>query len=117
MVEEMEELEDDREIDLVQLESAMRKNNSRRSPYPTLIIEVQALPPSSSDPETMKNIYHPSLLSDDDDDLSKRGVLNDIVSRLEGVFAKSAALHKNLKKKNTIVAGDSFYASIGKVSQ
>ena len=52
---------------------------------------------------------------DDDNDLARRGVLKDIVVKLESIFAKSAAIHKknDIKTENS---EDSFYKALGRVS-
>jgi len=112
IIEELEQFEEEGMIDVNKVEGLRRRNQARRSPYPTLIVEVQASPPgensgSSSGP--------PQSVSDDDDDLSRRGVLKDIVVKLESIFAKSAAIHK----KNDVKPGndeDSFYKAIGRTS-
>ena len=99
------------EMDLDKIENTKRKNQARRSPYPTLIIELQTAPPGEGDASLP---FHVSI-SDDDDDLSKRGVLKEIIMKLESVFAKSAVLHKNDEIK-TKMNDDTFYSAIGRVS-
>ncbi len=114
IIDELEEIEEDGMLDLNKVEGMRRRNQARRSPYPTLIIEVQASPPGENDINDRKS--PPQSASDDDDnDLSRRGVLNDIVLKLESIFAKSAAIHKknDIKEENS---EDSFYKAIGRVS-
>lgn len=116
ILEEMEKFESDGEVDLNKMDRMKRKNQARRSPYPTLIVEIQASPPPTQEEEEDRRSGLSSLpISDDDDDLAKRGVLKDIVLKLESIFAKSAALHKRteIKKENS---EDSFYSAIGRVS-
>lgn len=108
----MEQFNKDGKVDVDAIERSRRRNYARRSPYPTLVIEVQVAPPTPM--EEQGTIYHPSLISDDDD-LEKRGVLKDIVMKLESIFAKSAALHKKTETQKPKTE-DSFYSAIGEVS-
>lgn len=111
IIEELERLEADGEIDINQMEEIKRRNNARRSPYPTLIVELQATPPIPVDAS-----YDPiPSLTDDEDDLTKKGVLKDIVVKLETIFAKSAVLHKKTEIKKS-GGEESFYDAIGTVA-
>ena len=86
-----------------------RRNHARRSPYPTIIIEIQAAPPLSE--EEMKHVANNNS---SDDDLERQGLLNEIVTKLESIFAKSAALHKKMDEKKD--SDDELFDSIGNVS-
>ncbi len=107
MMEQVDELEP-KNIEK-EIEKKARMNNARRSPYPTVVIEIQAAPPSAED--DMREQIVPE--SGDDGDLESRGVLKEIVSKLESIFAKSAALHKKMDGKNR---DDILFDSIGNVS-
>ena len=110
IIEELEKFEAEGEIDLNLVEQTKRKNQARRSPYPTLIIELQATPPIPVDAT-----YDPiPSLTDEEDDLTKRGVLKDVVGKLESIFAKSAVLHKKTEIKKS--GEDAFYDAISTVS-
>jgi len=107
IMEQMEKEDKDGEIDLNKIEQLNRRNHARRSPYPTLIIEVQASNPDADVTEfPTPGPYNNVPMSDLDDDLSKRGVLEEIVRKLELIFAQSAAIdaHKGMlldeKEKN-----------------
>jgi len=56
-----------------------------------------------------------SVSCNDYNDLARRGVLKDIVVKLESIFAKSTAIHKknDIKTENS---EDSFYKALGRVS-
>ena len=125
MIEELEQMEKEGEMDMNKINIMRRKNQARRSPYPTLIVEVQASPPQFIDEDSYRRLGGSSSgssppdsslpPSDDDDDLARRGVLQSVVLKLESIFAKSAALHKRteVKEENS---EDSFYNAIGRVS-
>jgi hypothetical protein len=89
------------------LEQMERKNLARRSPYPTLIIEVKSEPKSIEEEqkriEEEKSVDRVDMVSD----------LSDVVKQLEAIYAKSAAMHKGSDKPSD----DLFYKSIGYVSQ
>lgn len=80
-----------------------RRNRARKSPYPTLIIEVKAGPPSE-DLSPNRN--------DKNNKVELVGALDDVVKRLESIYAMSAALHKRGKDNSE----DIFFNAIGTVS-
>jgi hypothetical protein len=88
------------------LEQMERKNLARRSPYPTLIIEVKSEPKSIEEEqkrvEEEKSVDRVDMVSD----------LSDVVKQLEAIYAKSAAMHKGSDKPSD----DLFYKSIGYVA-
>lgn len=79
-----------------------RKNRARKSPYPTLVIEVKAEPQSEDVIMEKKETNKVELV----------GALDDVVKRLESIFAMSAAMHKRGKDGNE----DMFFNAIGLVS-
>lgn len=126
IIEELEQFEREGEMDMNKIHIMRRRNLARRSPYPTLIVEVQASPPQFIDGDSYRRLGGSSSGSspldsslptsdDDDDDLARRGVLQDVVLKLESIFAKSAALHKRteVKEENS---EDSFYNAIGRAA-
>jgi hypothetical protein len=119
MIEELEEMEREGEMDMNKINLMRRRNQARRSPYPTLIVEVQASPPQFINEESYRRLGgsppDSSSPSDDDDDLSRQGVLENVVLKLESIFAKSAALHKRTEVKEED-SEDSFYNAIGRAS-
>lgn len=78
-----------------------RKNRARKSPYPTLVIEVKAEPQSEDVIMEKKETNKVELV----------GALDDVVKRLESIFAMSAAMHKRGKDGNE----DMFFNAIGLV--
>ena len=89
------------------LEQMERKNLARRSPYPTLIIEVKSEPKPVEEEQNIveeeKRVDRVDMVSD----------LSDVVKQLEAIYAKSAAMHQRSDKPSD----DLFYKSIGYVSQ
>ena len=108
LMEEFEKMEQENIEEEVQ--KMTRLNNARRSPYPTIIVEIQAAPPLSE--EEMK--YQAKNNGDNDDDLERQGLLSEIVTKLESIFAKSAALHKKMEEKKD--SEEELFDSIGNVS-
>lgn len=79
-----------------------RKNRARKAPYPTLVIEVKAEPQPAEDVKGKKANNKVELV----------GALDDVVKRLESIYAMSAAMHKRGKDSNE----DIFFNAIGLVS-
>ena len=107
----MQTEDEEGEIDLNMQEYKERRLAARRSPYPSIVIEVRStprpdfsapLPPPPSGPES------PERLDDDDDGdyIADRKITPDFIQQLETLFTKSAYV-KDEKKK------DEFYGSIG----
>lgn len=104
-------------IDVNQMELEKRRNRARRSPYPTLIVETKSSPPVTDGGQASSRGggSAPSAGGREDlhNDLEERGVLTDIVKKLESIFAKSAAIHK---KAEINKGEDAFYKALGSVS-
>ncbi len=92
--EEVSRMEKEGDMTDKQKEILEKKNRARQSPYPTLIVEVKANPQPT----------HPPTRFEGDG-------MDDIVQKLESIYAMSAALHT--KSENT--KEDIFYNAIGTV--
>ena len=101
MMEEFEQFEHD-SIEK-EVERITRLNNARRSPYPTIVIEIQATPPLSEE----------EIKAQECNKSDNTEVLREIVKKLESIFAKSAAIHKKMEGKDSV---DDLFDSIGNVS-
>lgn len=92
--EEVKRMEGDGDMTEKQKQMLEKKNRARRSPYPTLIVEVKAEPAL-----TKKTIRF------------EGDGMDDIVKKLESIYAMSAALHK----KSESTQEDIFYNAIGAI--
>ena len=103
----MKHEEEEGEVDLNLQEYKKRRDEARRSPYPSLIVEVQSTPPpdfgaaKKAAEEEMKAVTAAAEESNPDDD-----VTSDDVKKLEALFGMSAATKK---------ADDPFYDALGEV--
>ena len=98
------------EIDINAEEKADRKDRARRSPYPSLVIEVKSTPPGIVTPPPGKTeiSYTENLV----EEIQEQGASKDIIVRLEKLFAQSAKLRTTEEPEGE----DAFYKAIGKVS-
>jgi len=78
-----------------------RKSRARKSPYPTLIIEVKA-----------EKLPEDSKEKSKDNKVKTMGSLDDVVKKLESIYAMSAAMHSREKGNRE----DIFFNAIGLVS-
>ena len=115
----MQEEEDEGEVDLNLQEYQKRKMIARRSPYPSVVLEVRATPPpdfSKAPPPGPQIPTNVELDSDDDFDLGYKDeeVTSDFVNKLEALFSKSAHI-KDEKSgdEEGKPTKDKFYDSIG----
>ena len=104
---EMKKEDEDGEVDLNVKEYIERRDRARRSPYPTVVIEVRATPPpdfgNNSPPA-------PDVVSPGTEEMgSAEGVSKEAVQKLEALFGQSAAIAPKR-------SDDAFYDAIGKVS-
>ena len=103
------------EVDLNLQEYKKRRDEARRSPYPSVIVEVMSMPPpdfgtrgdaaAATEVASTGNAGSGSMVEGGDSD-----VTSDDVRRLEALFAMSAA-----KKSNS--ADDPFYDALGEVRE
>ena len=102
----MKHEEEEGEVDLNLQEYKKRRDEARRSPYPSLIVEVQSTPPpdfgaaKKAAEEEVKAVTAAEESKPDDD------VTSDDVKKLEALFGMSAATKK---------ADDPFYDALGEV--
>jgi len=92
----MQHEEEDGEVDVKIQEYKKLCNEARRSPYPSLILEVKSMPAPDFDVHTSDKV--------DGDD----GVTSEDVKKLEALFSMSAA-----KKPSSV--DDPFYDALGEV--
>ncbi len=89
------------EIDLHLQEYKKRRDEARRSPYPSVIVEVQGTPPPDFNAAPKSEIQMVGVDRDD-------SVTSEDVRRLEALFSMSAATKKS---------DDDFYDALGEVSR
>lgn len=98
--------EEEGEVDMNLQDYKKRRDEARRSPYPSVIVEVQSCPPpdfgSRRDEAVMEAAAQDMAAADKD-------VTSEDVKKLEALFGMSAA------KKSTS-ADDPFYDALGEVS-
>jgi len=115
---EMKKEEEEGEVDLNLKAYKEHRKRARQSPYPSVILELKALPP----PDFLENPSHPQTSSDAkpavtpvEPDASKMGsVTKEDLKKLEILFGQSAATNE-VSKLEGGTKEDSFYDSIGKV--
>jgi hypothetical protein len=112
---ELQNEEQDGEVDLNLKEYKERRLMARRSPYPSVVVEVRSIPapdfssaeqpaPFPSGPQTPENI------EDDDDTVeSDQDITSDFVHQLEALFSKSA----HMKDEESNKKKDDFFNAIG----
>lgn len=101
---ELQEEEDEGEVDLNLQEYKQRRLQARRSPYPSIVVEVRAMPPPEFTPPPPSGPEKPCDVEDDEEPSAADEVEinSDFVNQLEALFSKSS-LEKD---------GD-FYANLG----
>ena len=108
ILQEMMEEEERGEVD-VNLQNYKRKKElARRSPYPTVVVEVLATPPPDNySPPSEENDPQQQQLQQPDSDVS-----GEDVRRLEALFGKSAAFDHPAKNVSPEEQEDAFYDAI-----
>ena len=96
---DLKEEDDEGEIDLNLQEYKERRLQARRSPYPSVVVEVRSVPPPDFTPPPPSGPEKPKSVEVDD---SKVEINSEFVQQLEALFSKSS-LHKD----------GGFYESIG----
>ncbi len=109
----MKHEDEEGEVDINLQEYKQRRDEARRSPYPSIIIEVQSTPPpdfgsrSSARPKPPSPATRPPFFAEASDGEKDPTVTSDDVKRLEALFGMSAA---------TKSSDDMFYDALGEVS-
>jgi hypothetical protein len=114
---ELQNEEQDGEVDLNLKEYKERRLLARRSPYPSIVVEVRSMPPpdfSSAEPRFPSGPQTPENIEDDDDDDddivdSDQDITSDFVQQLEALFSKSA----HMKDEQSNKKRDDFFDTIG----
>jgi len=110
IMEEMKKEEEEGEVDLNLKEYKERRLQARRSPYPTLVLEVRATPP----PDFGKNPPPPATELEQKEK-EEGQVTSEDIQKLEALFGKTAALDhpaaQNVEDEDD--DDDDFYAKIG----
>lgn len=111
LLQEMKEEEEAGEVDVHYQEYKQKRLLARRSPYPTVVIEVRSVPPPdfSSSPRPPM----PSSSSSSNED-AKESISSADVQRLEALFGKSAHFHHPTQALTPEQSEDAFYSRIGK---
>lgn len=99
---ELKEEEENGEIDMNLQEYKARRLAARRSPYPSVVVEVTAMPPPDFSPPPPSGPQTPNTIEDVEPALS-----SDFIQSLEELFSKSSLEHEKTKKDG------GFYDSIG----
>jgi len=113
---EMQEEEQEGEIDLNLQEYKKQRIIARRSPYPSVVIEVRAMAPPKFTPPPPTGPVSPKSVDDiveyDSDGKSKEesSSSSEYVQQLEALFSKSSL---DTQSKNGGNGSDNFYESIG----
>lgn len=92
-LQELRREEEDGEVDLNLIEYQERRLQARRSPYPSVVVEVRAMPPPKYTPPPPSGRESPRDIEDDDDDKSASDdfdIDSDFVNQLEALFSKSS---------------------------
>ncbi|KAL7466211.1 hypothetical protein ACHAXS_006501 [Conticribra weissflogii] len=106
----MKHEDEEGEVDINLQEYKQRRDEARRSPYPSIIVEVQSTPPpdfgsrSSARPKPPSPATRPPFFAEASDGEKDPTVTSDDVKRLEALFGMSAA---------TKSSDDMFYDALG----
>lgn len=113
---EMKKEDSEGEVDVNMKAYIERKKLAYQSPYPTVVLEVKAVPPFEdfgASPSSQTQGSNDARSSDTANDINDMGkVSKEDVKKLEILFGKSAEILKSKKGKSK---EDAFYDSIGKV--
>ena len=101
----MKQEEDEGEVDLNLKAYKEKRLLARRSPYPTVVIEVRSTPPPDFSPNVQSNDTPPD-----------EKVTADDIQRLEALFGKSPTFDHPTKDKSFKEEENDFYDAIGKAS-
>jgi hypothetical protein len=119
---ELQNEQQDGEVDLNLQEYKQRRLLARRSPYPSVVVEVRSMPPpdfsSAAEPSPYPSgPQNPQDIEEDDDDddygdetmESGQEITSDFVQQLEALFSKSA----HMKDEESNKKKDDFFDAIG----
>mmetsp|Transcript_14432 Transcript_14432/g.20338 ORF Transcript_14432/g.20338 Transcript_14432/m.20338 type:complete len:484 (-) Transcript_14432:257-1708(-) len=114
ILQEMKEEEEEGEVDLNLKAYKERREAARRSPYPTLVIEVMASPP----PDFGNNLKAQREQPQEDAAPPKdeSDVTPEDVQKLEALFGQSAAMNHPKNEKSSDPDDEAFFDAIGKVT-
>ena len=92
---ELQQEEEDGEVDLNLQEYKERRLMARRSPYPSVVIEVRSMPPPKFTPPPPSGRETPPDIQEDEDDEEPSAsddvdIDSDFVNQLEALFSKSS---------------------------
>lgn len=104
-LQQLQQEDKDGEIDMNYREYQERKVLARRSPYPTLVLEVRAMPAPDFGAATPPPPTTASIVD--------RDVTRDDIRRLEALFGKSAAVRPHPTTSIVSSSEDDFYNAIG----
>jgi len=111
VLKEMEEQEEEGEVDLHLQAYKEKREAARRSPYPSLILEVQATPPPNFGNRMAASEQKGRSPSNDKQASKELEVTSQDIQRLEALFGKPAA---KKEETNEVNDEDDFYNAIGK---
>jgi hypothetical protein len=104
-LQEIQEEEEAGEVDLNLQAYKEKRLLARRSPYPTIVVEVRSTPPPDFTPQPTATQPPPD-----------EKVTSDDIQRLEALFGKSATFDHPTKSKSPKEEENDFYNAIGKAS-
>jgi len=100
----MKQEEEEGEVDLNLKAYKEKRLLARRSPYPTVVIEVRSTPPPDFSPQVSQDSPPDEQITSED------------IQRLEALFGKSAAFDHPTQDKSYKEEENDFYNAIGKAS-
>mmetsp|Transcript_19926 Transcript_19926/g.30783 ORF Transcript_19926/g.30783 Transcript_19926/m.30783 type:complete len:485 (-) Transcript_19926:257-1711(-) len=118
ILEEMKQEEEEGEVDLNLKAYKERREAARRSPYPTLVMEVMASPPpdfgNHFKAQQEQHEQEAAPAQPDQDEASD--VTSKDIQKLEALFGQSAAMNHPKNEKSSSPEDEAFFAAIGKVT-
>lgn len=104
-LEEMKQEEEEGEVDLNLKAYKEKRLLARRSPYPTVVVEVRSTPPPDFSPQPSNENTPPD-----------EKVTSEDIQKLEALFGKSPTFDHPTKEKSSKQEENDFYNAIGKAS-
>jgi hypothetical protein len=114
-LEEMKAEEEAGEVDLNYKEYQKQKQAARRSPYPTIVVEVRAHPPPNfgASPSPMRQAQANKPTGGGEEESSSSTVTAEDIQKLEALFGQSAHMNHPTKHLTAKDEEEDFYARIG----
>jgi hypothetical protein len=106
-LQEMKEEEEAGEVDLNLQAYKEKRLLARRSPYPTIVVEVRSTPPPDFSPKPKKATQQPP---------PEENVTADDIQKLEALFGRSATFDHPTTPKSPKEEENDFYNAIGRAS-